>query len=95
MPVRIHKRGIRPTAFGETVAALVVIAVETWRLGPLEKAFPSKHRHAAESDGAGLLSRCYSAWTPLQPVFYGLGLLSVAKAFRIDFCVELICDILE
>ncbi len=43
LPVRIHKRGIRPAVFGENVAALgVVIAVETWRLEPLEKDFPSK-----------------------------------------------------
>ncbi len=30
------------TARGNVAAVVVVVVVETWRLGPLEKGFPSK-----------------------------------------------------
>ncbi len=31
-----------------------------------------------------------NVWTPLQPVFYGLRLLSATRAFGVDFRVELV-----
>ncbi len=37
-----------------------------------------------------LLFQGYSVWTPLQTVFYGLRLLSAARAFRVDCRVELV-----
>ncbi len=47
-----------------------VVVVETWRLRPLEKGFPSKRQHAARVGGKNrerwglfaeeLLSQCYS-----------------------------------
>ncbi len=42
-----------------------------------------------------LLSPCYSVWTPLQPLFYGLRLLSATRAFRVDCRVKLIGVSLE
>ncbi len=35
------------------------------------------------------MSQCYSVWTPLQPVFYVLRLLSATRAFGVDCHVEL------
>ncbi len=82
------------------VVVVVFVVVETWRLGPLEKGFPSKRYHAARVGGKNrerwgwfaeqFLSQCYSVWTPLQPVFYGLRLLSATRAFEVDCRVELI-----
>ncbi len=34
-----------------------------------------------ESGGDSTLSQCYSVWTPLQPTFHGLQLLSATRAF--------------
>ncbi len=42
-----------------------------------------------------MLSQCYSVWTPLQRVFYGLRLLSTTRVFRVDLRVVLIGVILE
>ncbi len=39
---------------------------------------------------AEVWQQCYSVWTPLQPVFYGLRLLSATRAFGVDFRVELV-----
>ncbi len=36
------------------------------------------------------MSQCYSVLTPLQPVFYGLRLLSATKAFGFDCRVEMV-----
>ncbi len=82
-----------------------VVVVETWRLGPLEKGFPCKRQRAARvggknrerGDGSSkqLLSKCYSVRTALQPIFYGLRLLSATMAFRMDCLGELIGVSLE
>ncbi len=37
-----------------------------------------------------MLSEFYSVWTPLQPVFYGLWLLSATRAFGVECRVELV-----
>ncbi len=37
-----------------------------------------------------LLSQCYSVWTALQPMFYGLRLTFATLAFRVDYRVKLI-----
>ncbi len=42
-----------------------------------------------------LLSQCYSVWTALQPMFYGLRLLYATRAFRVDCRVKLIGVSLE
>ncbi len=42
-----------------------------------------------------LLSQCYSVWTPLQPVCYGLRLLSATRTFKVDCRVKLIGFTLE
>ncbi len=42
-----------------------------------------------------MLSKCYSVWTPLLPTFYGMRLLSAARAFRVDCHIELIGVSLE
>ncbi len=77
-----------------------VVFVDKWCLGPLEKVFPNKCKHAARVGGSNgeqweffpeeLLSQCYSVWTPLQPMFHGLRLLSANRAFRVDCRVKLI-----
>ncbi len=41
------------------------------------------------------MSQCHSAWTALQPMFYGLRLISATWAFRVDCCVKLIGVSLE
>ncbi len=76
-----------------------VVVVDTCRLGPLEKGFPSKRQHATRVGSKNrerwgwfteeLLSQCYSVWTPLQSMFYGLRLLSATRAFRVDCHVKL------
>ncbi len=42
-----------------------------------------------------MLSQCYSVWTPLQQIFYGLQFLSATRAFRVDCRVKLIGVSLE
>ncbi len=37
-----------------------------------------------------MMSQCYSVWTLLQPVFYGLRLLPATRAFGVDWRVELV-----
>ncbi len=76
--------------------------VQTWRLGSSEKGFLST---LARVDGKNrkrwgwfadeLLSQCYSVWTLLQSVFYGLRLLSAARAFWVDYHIELVGVSLE
>ncbi len=87
-----------------SVAQGAVVA-ETEPLGPFESGFPSKCQHAARVGGKNrerwgwfaeeLLSQCYSVWTPMQPMFYGLWLLSATRAFRVDCHVKLIGVSLE
>ncbi len=42
-----------------------------------------------------LLSQCYGVWTALQPMFYGLQLLSATRTFWVDCSVKLIDVSLE
>ncbi len=49
-----------------------------------------KNRERREWFAKELLSQCYSVWTALQSMFYGLRLISTTWAFRVDYRVELI-----
>ncbi len=42
-----------------------------------------------------MLSQCYSVWTPLQQIFYGLQFLSATGALRVNYRVKLIDVSLE
>ncbi len=45
-----------------TVVAVVLVALETWRIGPLDKRFPTKRYHAARVGGDGSWRNfCFSA----------------------------------
>ncbi len=55
---------------------VVIVVVETWRLGPLKKGFPSKRQLVVRIGGKArerwgwfaeeLLSQCDSIWTALR-----------------------------
>ncbi len=62
-----------------TAAIVILVIVETRRLGPLEKGFPSKRQYASAI-----------SVQQLQPVFYGLWLLSATGANRVDCRVKFI-----
>ncbi len=82
------------------VVIVGVVIVETKRLGPLGEGFPSKHYHTANVSSEdqeklglsteSLLPHCHSVMTPLQPVLYGVWLLSATEACRGDGRVELV-----
>ncbi len=66
---------------------VVVIVVETWRLGPTRRVFLASANTLSglvrtESGGYDS-SQCYSVRAPLQPMFNNLRLLSATRAFTV------------